>query len=108
MEYGICAALTLASALLGTGFSLAAVRRARGQSREYAAYMLARSLALVGLAAVPLGTHAPALLGLVTAAMGLQQLIDGAACLLAGRGARAFGPWLLAACHLACLVRLAG
>lgn len=81
MEYGICAALTLASALLGTGFSLAAV---------------------------PLGTHAPALLGLVTAAMGLQQLIDGAACLLAGRGARAFGPWLLAACHLACLVRLAG
>ncbi|MFR8067259.1 MAG: hypothetical protein ACLU5C_10915 [Acutalibacter sp.] len=57
MEYGITAAATLASALLGVAFSLGAVRREQGPARSSALYMLARSLGLTALAAIPVWCH---------------------------------------------------
>ena len=57
VEYGVTAAVTAASAFLGVVFSLGAVRREQGPARSNALYVLARSLGLFLLAAVPCLFH---------------------------------------------------
>ena len=77
MEYGITAAATLASALLGVAFSLGAVRREQGPARSSALYMLARSLGLTALAAIPVWRHSVGILAAATGVMLLVQAVDG-------------------------------
>ena len=106
MEYGITAAATLASALLGVAFSLGAVRREQGPARSSALYMLARSLGLSLLAAVPCLFHSSALLAAVTGAMLLVQAVDGLVGIYLKKPFRAAGPFLMASIRGACLVLL--
>lgn len=92
MEYGITAAATLASALLGVAFSLGAVRREQGPARSSVLYMLARSLGLTALAAIPVWRHSVGILAAATGVMLLVQAVD--------------GPFLMASIHGACLALL--
>lgn len=106
MEYGVTAAVTAASAFLGVVFSLGAVRREQGSARSNALYMLARSLGLSLLAAVPCLFHSSALLAAVTGAMLLVQAVDGLVGLGRKSLLRTMGPFLMALLHGVCLALL--
>lgn len=106
MEYGITAAATLASALLGVAFSLGAVRREQGPARSSALYMLARSLGLTALAAIPVRRHSVGILAAATGVMLLVQAVDGLVRIYLKKPFRAAGPFLMASIHGACLALL--
>ena len=97
--YLFCSIITLVSAGLGLAFSLAYALRGTGMARDNALYWAARSLALLGLAVLPCILSSTALLGAVTGAMLLVQLLDGAIGLWRGRVFNAAGPFALAALH---------
>lgn len=106
VEYGVTAAVTAASAFLGVVFSLGAVRREQGPARSNALYMLARSLGLFLLAAVPCLFHSSMLLTAVTGAMLLVKAVDGLVGLGRKSLLRTMGPFLMALLHGVCLVLL--
>lgn len=104
MEYYVCAGITLISAVLGVGFSIGAIVKEKGKDKENALYMFARSLALMGIAFVPVCIEAEKILIIITGAMLLVQVIDG--CIGIGIKSRMWtvGPFIMAAFHLACLL----
>ena len=106
MEYGITAAATLASALLGVAFSLGAVRREQGPARSSALYMLARSLGLTALATIPVWRHSVGILAAATGGMLLGQGGEGLGGISPAPPFRAAGPFLMASIHGACLALL--
>lgn len=103
MEYYICAGVTLISAVLGTVFSIGAVVKGKGKDRENALYMFARSLALVGIALVPVFMEVNEILILITGAMLLIQVIDGCIGIAIKSRMRTAGPFIMAAGHAICL-----
>lgn len=103
MEYYICAGVTLISAFLGTAFSIGAVVRGKGKDRENALYMFARSLALVGIALIPVFMEVNEILILITGAMLLIQVIDGCIGIAIKSRMRTVGPFIMAAGHAICL-----
>lgn len=103
MEYYISAGVTLISAVLGTAFSIGAVVKGRGKDRENALYMFARSLALVGIALIPVFMEVNEILILITGAMLLIQVIDGCIGIAIKSRMRTVGPFIMAAGHAICL-----
>ena len=97
--YLFCSIITLVSAGLGLAFSLAYVVRGTDTARVNALYWAARSAALLGMAVLPCILISSALLGAVTGAMLLVQLLDGVIGLVRGRVLNAVGPFALAALH---------
>ena len=77
MDYYIMAFATLLSAVLGLVFSIYSVRKDTDEAKTNALYMLARSLALVLISAIPLCRKNSGFLWLVTLAMLIAQLADG-------------------------------
>lgn len=103
MEYYMCAGVTLISAVLGTAFSIGAVVKGKGKNRETALYMFARSLALVGIALIPVFMEVNEILLLITGAMLLIQIIDGCIGIAIKSRMRTIGPFIMAAGHAICL-----
>lgn len=96
MGYYICAGITLLSALLGVGFSVAAIMNERNTSRINDFYMFARSLALACIAVIPLCMVSPKLLFVITAAMLVVQIVDGIVGIVMKSKKRTSGPILMA------------
>ena len=99
MVYYFTACTTLLSAVLGLCFSIGEVRREQGNSRTNALYMFARSLALTGVALIPVCTGVLSILIAVTLTMLIGILIKSKM--------RTAGPFLMAVCHGVCLVLVA-
>ena len=104
--YLFCSIITLVSAGLGLIFSMAYAVRETGAARVNALYWAARSAALLGLAVLPCILISSVLLGAVTGAMLLVQLLDGAVGLWRERVLNAVGPFALAALHALSLLLL--
>ena len=77
MNYYITAILTLISAAMGVLFSIGFIKKEEGNSRANALYMFARSLALLITAIIPFFINSIQILSIVTAAMGIVQIVDG-------------------------------
>ena len=92
--------------LAGRSFSLGAVRREQGPARSSALYMLARSLGLTALAAIPVWRHSVGILAAATGVMLLVQAVDGLVGIYLKKPFRAAGPFLMASIHGACLALL--
>lgn len=103
LEYHLTEIITLISAALGVGFSIGAVKKEKADKRLNSLYMLARSLALLFIAAIPLFMEAERLLLVITAAMLIVQLVDGFAGIYIKNRMRTFGPLIMAALHMICL-----
>lgn len=105
--YYVTAYTTLISAVLGLCFSIQAlIAEKRRVPRTNAQYMLARSIALACIAAIPVFTDAPDILGAVTVAMLIVQIIDGIIGIIIKNKIRTAGPFIMAACHAVCLFML--
>lgn len=100
MEYYLTGVVTFISAALGVGFSIDSVKRERVESSFY---MLARSLALLFIAAIPVFVKAEKLLLVITAAMLIVQVVDGFAGIYIKNRMRTFGPFTMAVLHIVCL-----
>ena len=106
MNYYITAVLTLISAAMGVLFSIAFIRNETGNSRINALYMFARSLALLISAIVPFFINSIQILSIITAAMGIVQIVDGFIGIAIKNHIQTFGPFMLAVCHSICLLIL--
>ena len=104
MIYYINAYTTLISAALGVCFSTVAIMAEKENSRINALYMFARSFSLTCIALIPVCTHAPKTLIVVTMALLIVQVIDGIIGILIKNRMRTVGPFTMAACHAVCLV----
>ena len=98
----IVAAVTLCSALLGVAYALREFRKKRGNAR----YLLARSVVLAVLAAVPLTADRPELLWWMTVGMLGIQALDAWIGVLERSLPRTVGPAVMAVLHGICLVFL--
>ncbi len=103
MKYYVVAVITFVSAALGLLFSIGALRNGRGTEKENALYMFARSAALVFIAVIPLCVKESGLLVVITGAMLIVQIIDGLIGIYIKSRMRTIGPFIMAACHIACL-----
>lgn len=106
MKYYLMASITLLSAVLGFLFSIQAVRKSEKNDKLNALYMLARSLAVVFMAAIPVCTKASAFLVIITVAMLIIQLVDGFAGIYIKNPMRTIGPFTMAFLHTVCLLTL--
>lgn len=104
MEYYICAGITLVSAGLGVGFSITAILEKTGKNKQNAMYMFARSLALLGIAFMPIFIESVKILIMITGAMLVVQVIDGGIGIVIKSRMRTVGPFIMAAFHLLCLL----
>ena len=104
MEYKLCGALTLISAILGLLFAAEASLHGTKASRTNGLYTLARSAALLLLAAAALNTGALELLKAATAVMLVVQAFDGLVEISIKSILRTAGPFFLAFCHAGCLI----
>ena len=93
--FRVCAALTLLSALVSVGFSLAALF-AVGHADLSAQYAASRSLALPLGVAVAIGMRCRQALGVLALVMTAVQLMDGVIGILAHDPAKTYGPFVLA------------
>lgn len=103
MDYYIMAFATLLSAVLGLVFSIYSVRKDTDEAKTNALYMLARSLALVLISAIPLCRKNSGFLWLVTLAMLIVQLADGIVDIYIKKRMRTVGPFIMAFIHGICL-----
>lgn len=106
MNCYITAVLTLISAAMGVLFSIAFIRKEKGNSRTNALYMFARSLALLISAIIPFFINSIQILSIVTAAMGIVQIVDGFIGIAIKNRIQTFGPFMLAVYHNICLLLL--
>jgi hypothetical protein len=106
VAYSVAAAITLLSAGVSFGFSVAAVRSATGEARTASLYAFARSTALLVVAVVALFSGS---IGFVTAAavaMIIVQAIDTYVGTTQKNRRVTFGPATIAVLNLAALVWL--
>lgn len=103
MIYYITAITTFISAVLGTAFSVQAVRKGENTERTNALYLFARSMTLTLFAFVLLLGNFPKLLILITGGMLLVQLIDGMIGIYIKNFQRTAGPLTMALIHGICL-----
>lgn len=106
MGYKLCGVITLISAILGVLFAAEASVRGKGVGRTNGLYTLARSAALLLLAAAALAMQSLELLKAATAVMLVVQVLDGLVGISVKSALRTAGPFFLAACHAGCLFLL--
>ena len=106
LKYYLTAYITLLSAVLGFLFSIQAVRKSESNNKLNALYMLARSLAVVFMAAIPICTKTSEFLAIITVAMLIIQLVDGFAGIYIKNPMRTIGPFTMAFLHAVCLLTL--
>lgn len=99
MKYYLCAYITLISSILGIGFSIGAIAKETGKNKENALYMLARSIALMVIAVIPVCMEVKNILILITAAMLIVQIIDGLIGIYIKDKMRTGGPFVMALFH---------
>ena len=93
--FRVCAALTLLSALVSAGFSLAALF-AGGHADVYAQYAASRSVALPLGVVVAMAMRCRQSLGILALVMTAVQLMDGVIGVLAHDPAKTYGPFVFA------------
>ena len=106
LKYYLTAYITLLSAVLGFLFSIQAVRKSENNNKLNALYMLARSLAVIFMAAIPVFTKTSEFLAIITVAMLIIQLVDGFAGIYIKNPMRTIGPFFMAFLHAVCLLTL--
>lgn len=106
LAFWICAAVTAISAAVSFGYSVAGLRGSDPGSRTPSQYAVARSLALVVVAAIAPFTGSVAFLTAVAAAMVIVQAADAVVGALRGDRFRTFGPAATVAGNLGALVWL--
>lgn len=104
--FWITAAVTLISAAVSFGFSVAAVRRGSGAARTSALYTLARSGAIMVVAIGALFVHSLGVVAAVAGIMTLTQAADAVVGIVTRNRAATVGPVVLAVVNLAALVWL--
>ena len=99
LKYYFIAFISSISAILGFFFSIEAVWKGTKSSRTSALYMLARSIALVFIAIVPICIRADPLLIIVIIAMLIVQITDCLVGVYIKRKTRIIGPAIMAIAH---------
>jgi hypothetical protein len=107
ISFWICGAVTMASALVSFGFSIAAVRVASA-GEGAARYALARSFALLVVAIIALFTATHPFLAAIAVAMTVVQACDAVVGGFARDRMKTVGPAVFAVANLAALVWLLG
>lgn len=98
-----CAGITIISAAVGLGFSVAAVRTASAEARGVALYATSRSASLLIASLLALATH-PAWLAAIALTMVLVQAGDSAIGVRSGSLLKTAGPAATAIFNLAALL----
>ena len=106
IAFWITAAISLLSAGVSFGFSVAAVRRGSGESRTSALYTLARSGALLVIAIISLFTSSYGVVVAVAGAMILVQAADAVIGIITRNRGATIGPLVLAVLNAAALIWL--
>lgn len=104
--FWVCAGVTQISAILGVAFAAEAAFRGERTGRTNGLYTLARSVALLLLAAAALAMGSPELVIVSAAVMLVVQGIDGLIGVSLRSRRRTLGPFFLAVCHSLCLLAL--
>lgn len=104
--FWITAAITLISAAVSFGFSVAAVRRGTGAARTSALYTLARSVAILIVAIGALFVNSLGVVAAVAGIMVVTQAADAVIGIVTRNRPATVGPVVLAIVNLAALVWL--
>lgn len=104
MEYYICAFVTLISAIMGDVFSVRTILKGEEIDREIILYMFARCIALTFITVIPILKEDVNLLVIITMGMFIVQVIDGFIGVLMKNRLRTLGPFVMAICHIMCLL----
>lgn len=99
----VCAVVTLVSAVISLGFSVAAVPGTLGQTRTLALYTCARSVAFAAIGVVPLLTGSPEWLYATASGMIILQACDAVIGATIKDAMKTFGPAGTAVANLAAL-----
>jgi hypothetical protein len=91
-RFTICSTITLISALVSLGFSIAAVMNHTGEARTMALYASARSFAFTIVSAVPFLTGSVAWLEASAVGMIVVQLCDAGIGIITRDRTKTFGP----------------
>jgi hypothetical protein len=102
--FWICSGVTVASAFVSLGFSVAAVASSADQARVNAMYALSRSAALAVAVFVPVFSQTRASLLTVALAMVFVQALDAVVGVTIHDRMKTFGPASLGLLNLAALV----
>jgi hypothetical protein len=105
-RFGICLAITVVSALVSLGFSVAAILNQTGSARTLALYAAARSLALTAISFVPLRSGSVAWLEAGAVGMIIVQSCDAAIGVVIKDRLKTIGPAATAVANLVALVSL--
>jgi hypothetical protein len=105
-QYWFCVAVTIVSALTGTGFSFAALFGSEDSSRTNAMYVTSRSVALVVISAVPIFHSSRTWAEAAALAMVIVQAGDAAIGALQRDFMKTTGPAVLAGVNLVALIML--
>lgn len=104
MEYYICAFVTLISAVLGDVFSVRTILNVKEIDREIILYMFACCITLTFIAVTPILKEDVNLLVIITMGMFIVQVIDGFIGVSIKNRLRTLGPFVMAICHIMCLL----
>jgi len=102
-SYWVCAAITLVSAAVSFGYSLAGVRTPDPTAKTPLRYALSRSVALLAVALTAMFTGSVGFVAAVAAAMTIVQAIDAVIGALIPDRLKTLGPALTAVFNLAAL-----
>jgi hypothetical protein len=102
----LCAAITGISAIVSLGFSVAAVRRVKGEARTLALYAAARSVALTVAAMASFILNSVGWLEAVACCMIIVQIVDAVIGATIKDKMKTFGPASTAIFNLASLIWL--
>jgi hypothetical protein len=102
--FWICAGVTVASAFVSLGFSVAAVVSAHDRARTNAMYALSRSVALAVVSLVPLFSQTRSSLLTIALAMVIVQALDAVVGATIRDRMKTFGPAALGLLNLVALV----
>lgn len=106
LAFWVCGAVTLVSAGVSAGYALAGWRAASGSSKSASAYALARSVALLIVAAAALFVSSVAFLAAIAVAMTLVQAFDAVIGAVDKDRMKTVGPAVLAVLNTAAVVWL--
>ena len=106
VAFWVTAVVTLLSAGVSFGFSVAAVRRGAGAARTSALYTLARSGALLIIAIAALFAHSYGVVVAAAGAMVVVQAVDAVIGIITKNRAATVGPLVLAVVNAAALLWL--
>lgn len=104
--FWVCATVTLVSAFVSLGYSLAALARSNAADRTSSMYAAARSLALASTAVVALFARSTPYLEAVATSMVAVQAIDAAIGVAIRDRFKSVGPALTSLANLAALIWL--